>query len=210
MKTLKISAIINGNKFVFDKQTGVILSLQTANGIKIIDTLPKNAGLIDVAYPLDNFGPLRLATPYSVVKKIEVLENSVLIEYDALGASRDDAGYEGKVSAKITLSAHTDGKSVVFEAQLENRTNRLVPQILFPDFRGLVPISGFENTWFRRGGVKIRPFVEIGKNQYNGVNNFWRGCWWEHFAPTAFSGFSSWWGGTALGRWCDYGRITRI
>ncbi|MHB1483769.1 MAG: hypothetical protein ACYCYI_03810 [Saccharofermentanales bacterium] len=203
----KIIKIINNNKFVFDSLTGGILSLQTTNGVKLIDTDRKTAGLIDLAYPLDNFGPLRLATPYSVVKNIETNENSVVIEYSSLGPSRDDAGYEGTVSAKITLSAHEDGKSVVFEAQIENHTDKLIPQILFPDFKGLVPVSGYENTWFRRGGVKIRPFLEIGKNHYNGVNNFWRGCWWEHFGPRVMYGFGSWWGGTSLGRWAHYGSL---
>lgn len=207
MSTRNIKTALNNNEIVFDAHTGGILCLKTSNGVKIIDTDRETAGLIDLAYPLDNFGPLRLATPYSKIKSIDINENNVIIDYSSLGPSRKDAGYQGDVSAKIILTAHEDGKSVVFEAQVENHTDKLVPQILFPDFKGLVPVSGNENTWFRRGGVKIRPFLEIGKNQYNGVNNFWRGCWWEHFSPRGIYGFGSWWGGTALGRWAHYGSM---
>lgn len=59
----KITKTINNCTFVFDSHTGGILSLQTSNDVKLIDTNNEIAGLIDLAYPLDNFGPLRLATP---------------------------------------------------------------------------------------------------------------------------------------------------
>jgi hypothetical protein len=46
----------------------------------------------------------------------------------------------------------------------------------------------------------MRPFLELNGALNFGVNQFWRGTWWEFFEPGL-----GWWGGTSLGRWSHFG-----
>lgn len=57
-----------------------------------------------------------------------------------------------------------------------------------------------ERTWLRQGGVKMKPFLELNGGSNYGVNQFWRGTWWDFFEPG-----NGWWGGTSLGRWSHFG-----
>jgi len=199
---MSIDIDLNGNKLVLDDLTGGILSLQEKEGTTLIDTCSNHSGIIDVACPLPNYGPLRLASRFSKVANIVVSDNSVHISYNSLSPSRTDLGYTGEVSVLIKISEHPDGKSLVFEAEVDNQSDYHIPQVLFPDFMGLVAVSGHEHTWFRQGGVKVRPFIELGGTPTAGVHQFWKGGWWECFLPG-----KGWWGGTTLGRWSHFGSL---
>lgn len=198
MKT--VTANLNGNRLVFSRDNGVLLSLTEPEGNLLIDTVPALGGLIDVACPLQEFGPFRLAARFSRGCEFEPGTAAITVRYPRLGGSRNDVKWHGRVSAAVTISAHEDGRSLVFEAAVENHSAALLPQVLFPDFCGLRPLAGVERTWFRQGGVKMRPFLELNGAQNFGVNQFWRGTWWEFFEPG-----NGWWGGTSLGRWSHYG-----
>jgi hypothetical protein len=198
MKT--VTAKLNGTRLVFSRHNGALLSLTEPEGHRLLDTVPELGGLIDVACPLKKFGPFRLASRFSRGCEFESNASAVTVRYSRLGGSRDDVDWAGRVSAGVTIGAHEDGRSLTFDAWVENHSPVLLPQILFPDFCGLLPLSGMERTWFRQGGVKMRPFLELNGAANFGVNQFWRGTWWEFFEPG-----NGWWGGTALGRWSHFG-----
>lgn len=198
MKT--VTATLNGSRLVFSRKNGALLALTEPEGHRLIDTTPQLGGLIDVACPLKKFGPFRLASRFSRGCEFAVGATAVTIRYPRLGGSRDDAGWSGRVSAAVTIAAHADGRSLTFDAAVENHSAVHLPQVLFPDFCGLLPQSGMERTWFRQGGVKMRPFLELNGGSNFGVNQFWRGTWWEFFEPG-----NGWWGGTSLGRWSHFG-----
>ena len=198
MKTL--TATFNGSRLVFSRDNGALLSLTEPEGHRLIDTTPSLGGLIDVACPLKKFGPFRLAARFSRGCEFESSASAISIRYPRLGGSRDDVAWPGRVAAEVTIGAHEDGRSLTFDASVENHSAQLLPQILFPDFCGLLPRSGMERTWFRQGGVKMRPFLELNGGSNFGVNQFWRGTWWEFFEPG-----NGWWGGTSLGRWSHFG-----
>ncbi len=198
--TKTVVANLNGSRLVFSRTNGVLLSLTEPEGNRLIDTVPALGGLIDLACPLKEFGPFRLAARFSRGCKFEVNATAITVRYPRLGGSRTDVDWNGRVAAAVTISAHEDGRSLVFEAEVENHSLIHLPQILFPDFGGLLPLAGPERTWFRQGGVKMRPFLELNGAQNFGVNQFWRGTWWEFFEPG-----NGWWGGTSLGRWSHFG-----
>jgi len=45
--------------------------------------------------------------------------------------------------------------------KIETRSDHSVPQVIFPDFFGIVPFSGIEGTGFRAGGFTMKPFVDL-------------------------------------------------
>jgi hypothetical protein len=49
---------------------------------------------------------------------------------------------KGSVRAEVTLRASSDGRSVIFSCQITNGTRRPIPQVIFPDLRGLVDVVG--------------------------------------------------------------------
>lgn len=161
---------LNGHKLVLDDLTGGILCLQEKEGAVLIDTCSEHSSMIDLACPLPNYGPLRLASRFSKTANIDVRDHCVHISYDALSPSRQDLNYTGRVSALIKISEHSDGQSLIFEAEIDNQSNYEIPQVLFPDFMGLVAVSDPEHTWFRQGGVKMRPFLELGGALTAGVH----------------------------------------
>lgn len=189
-------------KLWFSDETGGLYRIQPEGAPAILDIAPEKAGLLDLAFPQEKFGPLRLYTPGSNAQLETDGETYVIVRYDALAPSRQDLGVTDRVSAAVTIRALPDGKSFSMEAEITNHSDQLVPQILFPDFRGLVPVSGEDHTWFRQGAVKMLPFKELGVNYMYGVRQYWRGCWWEHFPPG-----KGWWGGTAMGRWSHFGSL---
>ncbi|MDB6127327.1 MAG: hypothetical protein JWM35_1223 [Verrucomicrobia bacterium] len=195
-----VTATINGSTLVFSRRNGALLSLVEPEGNRLIDTTAELGGLIDVACPLKKFGPFRLASRFSRGCQIETGAGRVMVRYGNLGGSRDDVAWKGRVSAVVTISAHADGRSLIFEAAVTNHSASLLPQVLFPDFPGLVPAADLATTWFRQGGVKLRPFLELNEAGNHGVNQLWRGTWWDFFEPG-----NGWWGGTSLGRWSHFG-----
>ncbi len=67
----------------------------------MLDTPARDAGIVDLAYPIKAFEPLRLAPRYSSGAKIEQTTNSLTIAWDKLGASRTRTA-SSKVQQAVT------------------------------------------------------------------------------------------------------------
>jgi hypothetical protein len=186
-----IDATINGLRMVFDSDTGAIVEMSSEGAGKMLSTSHDNAGGIDLACPIPAFGALRLAARHSSGAKIEKSADGVTITWDSLGASRKvDAsahstpgkalvfdektgafGWKdvpvsafdlgGPVSARVTFKAAPDGRSVIASCEIENKSKYSIPQVLFPDFDGILPFAGEHGTVFHACGVKDRPFETI-------------------------------------------------
>src|SRR5215472_13249022 len=98
----EISATLNGLKIVLDDRTGAILRLEYPRVGKILETEPAEAGLVDVAYPLAKFEPLRLAARHSKGAKIERDADRIVIRINELGPSRANFAIDGNVAATVT------------------------------------------------------------------------------------------------------------
>jgi len=60
-----VEAVLNGLEISIDGNTGSILSLNYPGPGKMLQAEPAEAALIDLAYPIKTFEPLRLATRFS-------------------------------------------------------------------------------------------------------------------------------------------------
>lgn len=156
-----VKAILNGLEFVFDNESGGILSMSYPATGNIIKTKADSAGLVEVAYPVKEVEPMRLATRFSRNAKITKGNGSVTIYWDELGSSRSFVKYKGKVSATVTLKEDADGKSVSMSCTINNQSELPVPQVIFPDFFGIVPFNGVKGTEFRTGGTVMKPFIDL-------------------------------------------------
>ena len=131
-----LKVTLNGLQFVFDKQSGSILRMSyPATGI-MLRTTADRAGLVELAYPVKEFEPLRLASQDSKNALITNGKGMVTIHWDELGASRSFARFQGKVSATVILKEDPDGKSISMSCSIKNNTDHNVPQVVFPDFSG--------------------------------------------------------------------------
>jgi hypothetical protein len=161
--TQVVKTTINGLEFVLDKETGSILRLSHPGVGMILDATPDAASVLDLAYPVKEFEPLRLASRFSHGAKIAKIGDRLSIHWDQLGASRSFVDVPGRVAATVTLTAAADGRSVIMTCQIENHSNHAIPQVLFPDFLGLVAFAGVPETEFRSGKQIMRPFVALAK-----------------------------------------------
>jgi len=189
---------LNGLKITIDSNTGSILEMSYPGVGSILKADPDKASTVDVAYPLKPFEAMRLASRFSTGAKIEKTADSVTITWDELGMSRkidfsqkNSLGHRlvysektsqytwepvptseydmgGKVSAKVVLKAHPDGKSIIMTCTIDNKSKHSIMQTMFPDFFGLLPIAGKDNTYFRACGVNSKPFVQVNRSD--------RGC----------------------------------
>jgi hypothetical protein len=158
-----VKVALNGLEIVLDADTGGILRLLCAGAGTILDTAPETATIVDLACPVPEFEPLRLASRYSTAAKITRTANAVSIHWDRLGASRSFVAIRGNVTATVTLQAAPNGKSVILTCRIENNSDRVVRQVLFPDLLGLTAFAGREHTEFRTGEVVRIPFVAYAK-----------------------------------------------
>ncbi len=157
-------AELNGLKITLDGETGGVLKLQYAGPGTMLESSPERAGMIDLAYPVERFEPLRLASRFSHRAKISHAKDSVTVDWERLGASRDFE-LPGNVSASVTFRAAPDGRSIVLTAKVTNRSPRSVRQVVFPDFPGLRPFAGVANTLFRTAGTVSPLFLELAKTE---------------------------------------------
>ena len=193
---------LNGLDVGVDEQTGSLVYLSYPATGAILEAAPEKAGLIDLAYPVDSFTPLRLASRFSrahVAKE----GNGIVITWDSLGPSRGNFALPaGKVTARVTLRAAEDGRSVILACRIENKSAAPVPQILFPDLWGLQPLAGKEGTRLRLARAVVRPFAEPIKHPDSAPFYIEHG--WNYYPaddPVGFGGYQS---QNAL-RWLDFG-----
>lgn len=160
-KSAVVETTLNGLQLVFDANSGSLLKMAHPLTGTIIQANPDSAGLVEVAYPIEEFEPLRLATRFSKNAKITKSKDQVTVYWDELGGSRSMFKFPGKISATVTFKAEPDGESVSLNCQVNNKTELVIPQVVFPDFFGIVPFNGREGTEFRTGGAAIKPFVDM-------------------------------------------------
>lgn len=153
-----VTVTLNQLEIGIDDATGSIVSLRSPFTREILSASPGKAGLLDVAYPVDSFAPMRLASRFSRAT-IKRSKTSVTISWDKLGASRPNLALpSGDVRAQVTIQAAADGRSIIFQSRVQNDSVTPVPQILFPDFWGLKPLAGIDNTRLRLARDVIHPF----------------------------------------------------
>jgi len=160
-----VVATLNGLQITIDSNSGSILKLAFPGAGKMLDSLPDRASIIDLAYPVNAFEPLRLASRYSANASITARADSLTIHWAKLGPSRTNFPVAGNVSATVRFSAHPDGRSVIMTALVENNSDNDVRQVIFPDFAGLLPFAGEHGTWFRTGGFAGLPFPELARTE---------------------------------------------
>ncbi len=176
-----VKATLNGLQFVFDKESGSILSMSyPATGV-MLQSGRDSAGIVDLAFPVKEFEPLRLASRFSKDVQITKGAGTVTIHWAELGASRTFCQFKGKVSATVTLKEDPDGQSVSMSCKIENQSDHTVPQVIFPDFSGFVPFGGIEGTEFRTGGSAIRPFVDMVVREHDNFYAINESTKWYHY-----------------------------
>lgn len=200
-----IEATLNGLKITINKESGSIIELSYPGPGKILEAKPGTGGILDVAYPIPEFEPLRLASRFSKGARIEKLDDAVMISWENLGASRAYFKSIGKVSAKVWLTAMPDGRSISMKCQVVNESERPVGQILFPDFQGLLPFAGKEDTYLRTVGFIRRPFIEVGPTLYPEFYAAERGDKKNTYSYTGGGNLGE--GDKMIGRWFDYGGL---
>jgi len=172
VKSKTIDATLNGLSIRIDASTGAILRFAYPGPGVLLEAPPERAGLVDLAYPLDDFEPLRLAPRFSSGARITVAPQRVTIAWDAIGPSRKRA-IDGHVSGRVEIEAADDGRSVLLRCQIDNQSPRPVRQVLFPDLVGLVASGGEDHTEFRTAGSLSRPFRELsldGRDRFYGTD----------------------------------------
>ena len=180
----------NGLDISIDRETGSLLQLSSSSTGVILLSPPETAGLVDLAYPVESFTPMRLASRFS---RAEVAreKNQVVIIWRGLGPSRSNPILpDGKVYAQVTIWAADDGRSTIMTCRVENKSTVSVPQILFPDLWGMKPLAGAEETHLRLARGVEQPFKEPIKKD--------RG--WKVYSPAGY------YGENAL-RWLDFGSL---
>ena len=85
-----LDVTLNGLHISLDAQTGGVVKLSYDGPGTLLETDREGAGLIDLAYPVPTFEPLRLATRFSRGAEISHLGNSLTISWPRLGATRAD------------------------------------------------------------------------------------------------------------------------
>jgi hypothetical protein len=171
-----IEANLNGLAITLDADSGSILRLRYA-GMTMLDSKQERATILDLAVPIKEFEPLRVASRFSHGAKIDVTKQSVTIHWERLGMSRDWADIGGSVSATVTLKAAADGRSVAMACEIRNGSKTPVRQVLFPDFAGLLPCCGTKDTTFRTSAFGMQPFVDLAPTEDSRV--------WHYVQPFA-------------------------
>lgn len=195
---------LNGVDLWFDQQTGALVRLSSPSTGVVLEAGSDKSGLIDLAYPIDEFSPLRLASRFSKAQIIPH-DQGLSIVYQSLGASRQNFHLpKGGVRAEVSVRAAEDGRSIVFSCRLENHSQAPVPQILFPDLWGLTPSNGVEGTELRFARGVERPFTvpfHISSHTDPNALPYYNMRGWKRY--TANFGYYS---ENAL-RWLDFGGL---
>jgi hypothetical protein len=194
-KTLRL--LLNHLEIGIDEDTGSIIFLGSDVTGPMLEAEPQSAGLVDVAYPLPAFGPLRLASRFSNAR-VEREGKGLTIYWEALGPSRSNFELPpGKVSAQVTIRPADDGRSVILDCHIENHSSAPVPQILFPDLWGLKSFAGVHQTELRLPRGVVYPFTVPFRSPESAPPYYDRIGWQAYPAGGYYAQ-------NAL-RWLDYG-----
>jgi len=202
------SATLNKTTFRFDEETGALLFLGSdLSG----DLIRKGSGIVDIAWPVPlDYENLRLSADGKVrdgtKPEITVSENEITVFWQRLSSNTDMPHFDcmdGGVSALVTYRALEDGQSIAMSCKVTNHSETAVRQVLFPDFKGLLPIAGHEDTRFTTLGFSEAPFVtqaDIPEKRH----------FFAEYLPVCgqffrAGGYFS--GNGMIGRWYDYGGL---
>jgi hypothetical protein len=226
-KSVKVT--LNGLQITFDKNTGSILEMFYPSVGKFLETSTQNASILDMAYPVEEFEPLRLASRFSRNACIEKGPDCVTIKWNKLGMSRKvehGKGYRmgfdekadkytwlslekspfdipGKVSASVIFKAAPDGKSIIMTCEIDNQSENTVRQVLFPDFYGLIPFAGEDKTCLRSGQLDIKPFIQLQAPKRR--SPFWVND--PALAGVEYVTGGSYYNSKMLTQWLDFGSL---
>jgi len=190
---------LNGLDIGVDCQTGSVIRLASSATGVILDGAPESAGLLEVAYPVDSFAPMRLSTRFSTAV-VAQHGKEVMIKWDKLGASRGGVGLPpGQVSAQVIIKAADDGRSVSLQCRLENKSSNPIPQVLFPDLWGLKPFAGVSQTQLRFARGVVQPF-QVPFRAPDSSPPFYAENGWQEYPAGGYYNLN------AL-RWLDYGSL---
>jgi len=154
-----VTLALNGLELGIDQGTGSIVRLACPATGAILEGAPASAGLLDVAYPVEAFMPMRLASRFSRANFVKDAK-ALTIRWDRLSPSRTHVPLpEGRVSAQVTIQQATDGRSVIMTCRIENHSDAQIPQVLFPDLWGLKPIHDAQGTQLRLSNDIVFPFA---------------------------------------------------
>ena len=154
-----VRAELNGLSLAIDPDSGGLIEM-AYNGVKLLETSPENASLVDAACPGQGFDPLRLGVRYSSGARVTISPEGIVISWTTLGTSRP-VSLGGPVSAEVRIRPAGDGRSLVLSVAIDNQSGVPIPQVLFPDLAGLRPFAGRENTELRTCGFVKKPFLEL-------------------------------------------------
>jgi hypothetical protein len=161
-----LKVTFNGLDISIDRETGSLLQLSSASTGIILNTSPESASLVDLAYPLESFAPMRLASRSSRAEVVQE-KDRVVVTWTALGPSRSNFALpEGKIYAQVTIWGADDRRSVIMSCRIENNSANPVPQVLFPDLWGLKPFAGTDETLLRLARGVEHPFQKPIKQDH--------------------------------------------
>lgn len=177
---------INGLRFELDAETGGLVTLSHEGPGLMLDSPRDRAGLVDLACPVPEFEPLRVGVRYAEKVQYDIEPDRVKIHWPTLGASRA-VELGGPVSATVWFEAADDGISVLTRCVIENQSEKVLPQVLFPDFDGFLPFAGQGRTFLRTAGFTIEPFVMLQPSElaapFYAVDKFHKGLGWVEYRP---------------------------
>ena len=192
-----VTAALNGLAITLDAKTGGILGLAASGPGKMLEATPETAGIIELVCRQQKQTDLRRPRDFRRSAKISRAAGRVTMHWDDLGASHATTASSGRVAATVTLEAAADGRSVIAACRVDNQSDGMVAQVLFPDLAGFVPFGGVGQTNFRTGGNLFSPFVNLRPSPP------------EQLAgnPTIYRSSSGNYYGRMRGRWMDLGSL---
>ncbi|HPK01971.1 MAG TPA: hypothetical protein PLS90_05900 [Candidatus Sumerlaeota bacterium] len=194
-----VTAELNGLQLAFDADSGALIEMTYPGVGAMIQTSAARGSLLDLAYPIPSFEPLRLAARFSTGASIERTSDSVTVRWERLGPSRrrtpqspvreaialrydaendrqewvtlaeDPFELQGNVAASVTFRALPDGRSLSMTGTVDNQSATTIPQVLFPDFMGITEFAGQGRTHFRTAGFVNNPF-ELLRTPARGID----------------------------------------
>jgi hypothetical protein len=78
---------LNNLELGIDSESGSIVTIDSPNTGTLLQAVPESAGLLDLAYPVDSFAGMRLASRFSKAKVTQPRADAIDIEWEQLGAS---------------------------------------------------------------------------------------------------------------------------
>ena len=197
-----LTATINGLELNLDEKSGSILGMSYEDMQFLNAENSKEATILDLAYPIPKFEPLRLASRYSKDAKIDVKPNEITITWEKLGASRNNFKLEGNVKATVKMQAMEDKKSILMTCKIENNSPVAVRQVIFPDFMSVMPFCGEKETYFKTSKSGDLPFMTLHPTEYTASQQFCMdaACYSKEYASGGkFSDM--------MMRWFDFGGL---